>query len=66
MNGRKAPPRRRDESPIQYRKRTGWVDDRYWHKHKGFYYCNPAHCDGRWKDKKERDEHLERAYAALR
>lgn len=59
------PPRRRDESPIQYYRRAKCVDDRYTHVHKGWYYCNPAHCSNRWRKKAERDEHLERAYGAL-
>jgi hypothetical protein len=60
------PPRRRDESPIQYYKRTGGVvDDRYYFRHKGRYYCNPAHCRRTWTDKKKRDEHLDMAYAIL-
>ena|SRR5271157_1695079 len=59
------PPRRKDESPIQYYKRTGCVDDRYYIKHDGRYYCNPAHCRKTWTDKKKRDEHLDMAYAAL-
>ena len=59
------PPRRKDESPIQYYKRTGCVDDRYQFRHKGLYYCNPAHCRKTWKNKKKRDEHLDMAYAML-
>lgn len=60
------PPRRKDESPIQYYKRTGGVvDDRYYHKHNGRYYCNPAHCRKSWSNKKTRDEHLNMAYAIL-
>ena len=60
------PPRRRDESPIQYYKRTGGVvDDRYYFKHKSRYYCNPAHCRQTWTNKKKRDEHLDTAYAML-
>ncbi len=58
-------PRRRDESPIQYYKRTGCVDDRYQSRHNGRYYCNPAHCHKTWTDKKKRDEHLDMAYAML-
>ena|SRR5438105_4483121 len=58
-------PRSKDESPIQYYKRTGSVDDRYTHLYKGFYYCNPAHCRSKWMNKKDRDEHLESAYGAL-
>src|SRR5277367_3329132 len=54
------PPRRKDESPIQYYKRTGGVvDNRYQSRHKGRYYCNPAHCRKTWTDKKKRDEHLD-------
>jgi hypothetical protein len=59
------PPRRKDESPIEYYKRTGCVDDRYQFKHNGRYYCNPAHCRKTWTNKKKRDEHLDMAYAAL-
>lgn len=59
------PKRLKDESPVEYYERTGCVDDRFTHKHKGFYYCNPAHCKSRWKNKKHRDSHLEMAYAAL-
>ena len=59
------PPRRKNESPIQYYRRTGCVDNRYQHRHNGRYYCNPAHCSGTWKDKKKRDEHLDMAYAIL-
>lgn len=59
------PPRRKDESPIEYYKRTGCVDDRYQIKHDGRYYCNPAHCRKTWTDKKKRDEHLDMAYAML-
>lgn len=58
-------PRGRDESPVQYYQRTGRVDDRYTHVHKGRYYCNPAHCKHSWTNKKARDEHLRGAYAAL-
>jgi hypothetical protein len=60
------PPRRKNESPIQYYKRTGCVDNRYYFRHQGRYYCNPAHCRVTWKDKKKRDEHLGMAYAILR
>lgn len=59
------PPRRKDESPIQYYKRTGCVDNRYQSRHAGRYYCNPAHCRKTWVDKKKRDEHLDMAYAIL-
>lgn len=58
-------PRHRDESPIEYYKRTGCVDDRYYFRHNGRYYCNPAHCRKTWTNKKNRDEHLDRAYAIL-
>ena len=61
------PPRRKDESPVQYYKRTGGtVDNRYYFRHKGRYYCNPAHCKRSWTNKKLRDEHLDMAYAILR
>ena len=59
------PPRRKDESPIQYYKRTGCVDNRYQFRHQGRYYCNPAHCRKTWTDKKKRNEHLDMAYAIL-
>lgn len=59
------PPRRRGESPIRYYRRTKCVDDNYTRKHRGWFYCNPAHCSHRWRKKAERDEHLERAYGAL-
>jgi hypothetical protein len=59
------PPRRKNESPIRYYKRTGCVDNRYYHRHNGLYYCNPAHCSGTWKSKRKRDEHLDMAYAIL-
>lgn len=58
-------PRHKNESPIEYYKRTGCVDDRYYFKHNGRYYCNPAHCRKTWTNKKNRDEHLDRAYAIL-
>ena len=59
------PPRRRDESPVAYYRRTKCVDDHYTHRHNGWYYCNPAHCGLRWRDKGRRDEHLKGAYAML-
>ena len=59
------PPRRKNESPIRYYKRTGCVDNRYYNRHQGRYYCNPAHCSGTWKSKKKRDEHRDMAYAIL-
>lgn len=59
------PPRRKNESPIRYYTRTGCVDDSYYHRWHGQYYCNPAHCRKRWKNKKERDAHLDMAYAIL-
>lgn len=59
------PPRRRDESPVQYFKRTGVVDDNYTCGHKGRYYCNPAHCSRSWVSRAKRDEHLGVAYAIL-
>lgn len=59
------PPRRRNESPVQYYRRTKTVDNNYTRGHRGWYYCNPAHCSNRWRKKAERDEHLQRAYAAL-
>lgn len=59
------PPRPKNESPIQYYKRTGCVDDRYQSRHNGRYYCNPAHCRNTWVSKKTRDAHLDMAYAIL-
>jgi hypothetical protein len=59
------PPRHRDETPIQYYKRTKCVDDHHFHVHKGWYYCNPAHCKRRWRNKTERDRHAVGAYGAL-
>lgn len=59
------PPRKRDESPIGYYKRTGCVDDRYHYRHNGRYYCNPAHCRQTWVNKEARDKHLDAAYGAL-
>jgi hypothetical protein len=59
------PPRRRNESPIQYRKRTKCVDDNFTARYKGHYYCNPAHCKLRWKSKAKRDEHMASAYGIL-
>lgn len=59
------PPRRRDESPVEYYKRTKVVDDNFTHGHKGRYYCNPAHCHRSWASKAERDKHLDIAYGIL-
>lgn len=60
------PPRRRDESPVAYFRRTkGVTDDNFTRRWRGWYYCNPAHCKHRWRSKAERDEHLDMAYAAL-
>jgi hypothetical protein len=59
------PVRHRDESPIDYYKRTRAVDARYYHAHEGRYYCNPAHCMRSWDNKEERDAHLKAAYAIL-
>jgi hypothetical protein len=59
------PPRRRNENPIQYYRRTKCVDDNFTHVHKGWYYCNPAHCQRRWRDRAERNEHLDQAYRVL-
>jgi hypothetical protein len=59
------PPRRRDENPIQYYKRTRCVDDNYLRRHQGWYYCNPAHCKRRWRNKAERDKHVDGAYGIL-
>jgi hypothetical protein len=58
-------PRGKDESPVQYFKRTGCVDDNYTRVYKGLYYCNPAHCKHSWEDKKKRDAHLCAAYGIL-
>jgi len=62
---RSVPARHRTESPVAYYKRTKCVDARYLYKHNGWYYCNPAHCKHRWRNKAERDEHLEKAYRIL-
>lgn len=59
------PPRHRDESPVQYHKRTGVVDDHFTRGHKGRYYCNPAHCSRSWASKAERDKHMGIAYDIL-
>jgi hypothetical protein len=64
-SGQMVSARRRAESPINYYRRTGVVDDRFQSRHAGLYYCNPAHCLRTWKSKKERDEHLDSAYAIL-
>jgi hypothetical protein len=59
------PPRRPDESPVAYYRRTGVVDDNFARRWHGWYYCNPAHCKSRWRSKAERDKHLDAAYAVL-
>jgi hypothetical protein len=59
------PPRRSNESPAAYYRRTGVVDDNFTRRWHGWYYCNPAHCKHRWRSKAERDEHLDSAYAIL-
>ena len=59
------PPRRRDESPVAYYRRTKCVDDNFTRGWRGWYYCNPAHCKRRWRSRAERDEHLDMAYAIL-
>jgi len=59
------PPRPLNMTPIAYRKKYGCVDENYTRVTNGRYYCNPAHCNRSWKDKKKRDEHLEQAYKAL-
>ena len=60
------PPRRRDESPVAYHRRTkGVTDDNFTRRWHGWYYCNPAHCKHRWRSKAERDKHLDAAYAML-
>lgn len=59
------PPRRKDESPVEYYRRTKCVDDNFDRRHKGRYYCNPAHCSRSWTRKAARDEHLDAAYAIL-
>lgn len=61
----KKPKRRRDESPVDYYKRTQCVDDNFTARWRGRYYCNPAHCHQTWASKKERDNHLDGAYAIL-
>jgi hypothetical protein len=52
-------------TPARYEKKFGCVDDNFQRKTNGRYYCNPAHCGRSWKDKRRRDEHLEKAYAIL-
>ena len=59
------PPRRADESPVAYYRRTGVVDDNFTRRWHGWHYCNPAHCKSRWRAKAERDKHLDMAYAIL-
>lgn len=58
--------RRKDESPIEYYKRTGAVSNDYQRKHNGRYYCNPAHCRTTWLSKRNRDAHLDMAYGLLK
>jgi hypothetical protein len=57
--------RPKDMTPPQYRKKYGGCPDDYQKKINGKYWCNPAHCSKSWDNKKERDEHLSRAYDAL-
>jgi hypothetical protein len=59
------PPRPASMTPIEYVKKFGCVDDNFARKTNGRYYCNPAHCHRSWTNKKERDEHLDMAYAIL-
>lgn len=59
------PPRPITMTPVAYRKKFGCVDDNYTRKTNGRFYCNPAHCSKSWKNKAERDEHLNMAYAML-
>lgn len=59
------PPRRLDESPVAYYRRTGCVGNNFTRRWHGWYYCNPAHCKRRWRSKAERDEHMDAAYAIL-
>jgi hypothetical protein len=51
--------------PAEYLKKFGCVDDNFTRVTNGFYYCNPAHCNKRWRSKKERDAHLAMAYSLL-
>lgn len=59
------PPRPRDMSPVQYYKRFKCVPDDYLRKHRGRYYCNPAHCKRSWADLKERNKHVGCCYGIL-
>lgn len=58
-------PKPKNMSPLQYYKKYKVVPDRYEYVHNGRYYCNPAHCSQSWKNKKERDKHLNGAYSLL-
>ena len=59
------PKRRKGESPVAYYRRTKVVPDDFLKRHNGWYYCNPYHCKHRWRSKKERDKHMDAAYALL-
>lgn len=59
------PTRRRDESPVDYHKRTGCAPNDFMKAFKGKFYCNPAHCHRAFTSKAERDKHVDLAYAAL-
>jgi len=59
------PPRRRDESPVQYYRRTKCCPDDFQRGHKGRFYCNPAHCSRSWESKAARDKHLGIAHDIL-
>jgi hypothetical protein len=57
--------RPKNMSPVQFYKKYRVVPDDYTAVHNGRYYCNPAHCSLSWKTRKQRDEHLDGAYAML-
>lgn len=59
------PERNKDESPVDYYKRTRCCPDDFMEPFKGKFYCNPAHCSQVFEDEAERDVHVRRAYAIL-
>jgi hypothetical protein len=65
MSSREQPERLPGESPVEFYERTRWCPSDYTSRHKGRYYCNPAHCSSSWRNKAERDKHLAGAYALL-
>jgi hypothetical protein len=52
-------------TPVEYYKKYRCVPENYTRVCNGRYYCNPAHCSKSWKNKKDRDEHLDMAYSML-